>query len=598
MYIRAEDGFLLADGAIGEYLFSLGYPSSYLASEAVIRSPEIVASIHREYAGAGARGLTTDTFDANVAKLDARGLAERCEEINFRAVRLAARNAECMIMGSVGPPAGGRSFSTEPCDAELTGEIFGPQIAGLLRGGADMVLLETQVDPRQARMLYDLVRGFSREIPVAVSFTYGHDLLTPSGFSIEDSVEAFLNTDIVMLGANHGTGPLQAMDIHSRLRSCSPFPVMLKPNSGTGRYTDGRFVFPRNPDHFCRCMLSCAGDNTAMIGGCCGTTPEFISMLAGRVSEAPSPGRISFARGDEQEESTENPVLCEPSGLAAGLAAGDALIMELLPPRGGDLSAFASRAEKLRGFSPLTVSIPDSPMGRVRMSPAISGLYLREKLGMEPLVHFALRDRSLTRVQADLLAMSGCGLGSVFLISGDPPTLGDYPESTAVYDLSTDQTLALLRNLSLGVDLNGRKLGAGAGFFPGTAVSLGDPGAREKMERRWEAGCRFFISQPVYSVRTLEESADLLEEFPVIPALMPFRNRYSAEYLAAEVPGICIPEEVLDRIRGTGDDDVLSCSLDMLTDLMEFMRGMAAGIYLAGPARGTSALAGVWRGGR
>ncbi|OPL19828.1 MAG: hypothetical protein AVO35_02315 [Candidatus Aegiribacteria sp. MLS_C] len=598
MYVRAEDGFLIADGAMGEYLFSLGYPASYLASEAIVRSPEIVASIHREYAGAGASALTTDTFDANVAKLDARGLAERCEEINFRAVRLAARNTECMIMGSVGPPAGGRSFSMEPCDMELTSGIFGPQISGLLRGGADLILLETQVDPRQARMLYDLVRSFSREIPVAVSFTYGHDLLTPAGFSIEDSVEAFLNTDIAMLGANHGTGPLQAMDIHSRLRSCSPFPVILKPNSGTARYSEGRFIFPGNPDHFCRCMLSCAGDGTAMIGGCCGTTPEFISMLASRMSETPSPARISFIRGEEQDEPFEKPVLCEPPGLAAGMAAGDALVMELLPPRGGDLSAFASRAEKLRSFSPLTVSIPDSPMGKVRMSPAISGLYLREKLGMEPLVHFALRDRSLTRVQADLLAMSGFGLGSVFLISGDPPTLGDYPESTAVYDLSTDQTLELLRNLSLGVDLNGRKLGSGAGFFPGTAVSLGDPGAREKMERRWEAGCRFFISQPVYSARTLEESADLLEEFPVIPALMPFRNRYSAEYLAAEVPGISIPEEVLAEIRDMDDEDVLSCSLDMLAELMGSMRGTAAGVYLAGPARGTSRLAEVWRVGR
>ncbi|MBN2586333.1 MAG: homocysteine S-methyltransferase family protein [Candidatus Fermentibacteraceae bacterium] len=587
--------FILADGAIGEYLFSLGYPGSYLASEAVIRSPEILASVHRDYAEAGAAILTTNTFDANVAKLDGRGLAERCEEINYRAVGLAGRNRKCSIMGSIGPPASGRSFSTEPFDGGRLREIFGPQIAGLLAGGVDMILLETQMDPPQARALFDTVREFSSDIPVAVSFTYGQDLLTPSGFSIADSIEAFVNTDIVMLGANHGTGPLQFMDIHRRLSSESPFPVMLQPNSGIGKYSDGRFVFPRNPDHFCRCMLSCADGSTALLGGCCGTTPEFISMLSRRMTAEPVVRVFSSPSLEEPEEQEVRTVTGDPPVLSSQLAARDALIIELLPPRGGDLSAFASRADRLRKYAPVTISIPDSPMGKVRMSPCISGLYLRDRLGVEPLVHFALRDRSLTRIQSDLLALSGSGLQAIFLISGDPPSLGDYPESTAVYDLTTEQTLLLLRNLSMGVDLNGRKIGSGAGFFPGSAVSLGDPCARDKLERRWEAGCRFFISQPVFSMKTLEEAGDLLEEFPVLPALMPFRNRYSAEYLAAEVPGISIPAELLDRIRELDDGDVPGYSLDHLSRLMDQMRKMVSGVYLAGSRKGTADLAEAWR---
>lgn len=591
-----EDGrILIADGAIGEYLFSLGYPSSYLASEAVVRSPEIVASIHREYADAGADILTTNTFDANIAKLDGRGLADRCEEINSRAARLASRNRDCLVMGSVGPPASGRSFNVEHVDPNWIREAFGPQISGLLSGGVDMILLETQVDPIQARMLYQLVREYGGDIPVGVSFTYGQDMLTPSGFSVSDSVEAFRGSDVIMLGANHGTGPLQFMDINSRLRNASPFPVLLQPNSGVGRYRDGRFVFPGNSEHFCRCMLSCAGKGTALLGGCCGTTPEFISRLSRMLREG---HRVQALPSCviERDDNEDRPVRMEPTLLSSMLAAGDALVMELLPPRGGDLSSFSSRAEKLRRFAPVTVSIPDSPMGKVRMSPCISGLYLREKLGMEPLVHFALRDRSLTRVQSDLLALSGSGLQAVFLISGDPPSLGDYPESTAVYDLTTEQTLRLLGNLAAGMDLNNRMIGTGAGFFPGSAVSLGEPGAGDKVKRRWDAGCRFFITQPVYSMQTLEESAGLLEEYPVIPALMPFRSRYSAEYLSAEVPGIHVPGELMARVREMSDTDVLSYSLDHLTRLMESMRDMVSGVYLAGSRKGTFGLAEEWRG--
>ncbi|MCK5115795.1 MAG: homocysteine S-methyltransferase family protein [Candidatus Aegiribacteria sp.] len=591
-----KDGkILLADGAIGEYLFSLGYPGNYLACEVVIRSPEILASIHREYSASGAEILTANTFDANIIKLDRRGLADRCEEINCRAVKLAARSRPSAVMGSIGPPGAGRSFCAEPRDTDVLQEAYGPQIQGLLNGGVDLILLETQIDPVQARLIYDIVRSYSSDIPVAVSFTYGHDLLTPSGYSIKDSISEFENTDIVMLGSNHGIGPLQFLDIHRRFASSSPFPVMLQPNAGTGKYLDGRFVFPENPDHFCRCMLSCAGRRTALLGGCCGTTPVFISNLSRKLSEGAEIKVFSSWSADEAEEINNSEMSCDPPSLSVQLAGGNALILELLPPRGGDLSLFSSRAEKLGRFAPVTISIPDSPMGKVRMSPCISGLYLREKLGIEPLVHFALRDRSLTRIHSDLLALSGSGLQGIFLISGDPPSLGDYPESTAVYDLTTEQTLKLLQHLASGKDLNGRKIGRGAGFFPGSAVSLGEQDSVEKVRRRWDAGCRFFITQPVFSMEALERSAELLDEYPVLPALMPFRNKYSAEYLASEVPGISIPDHILAKVHELDDSDVLSFSLDYLSRLMDNMRKMVSGVYIAGSRKGMMRLAEEWR---
>jgi len=595
MKLLKDGATLLADGAIGEYLFSLGYPGNYLACEAVIRSPEILASIHREYACAGAEILTSNTFDANTQKLDMRGLEDRCEEINYRAVKLASRNTDCLIMGSIGPPGAGSSFRTEPEAPERLREIYSPQIEGLLNGGVDIVLLETQVDPIQARTVFDLVRSYSAEIPIAVSFTYGHDLLTPRGFSIDDSISEFKDTDIVMLGSNHGIGPLQFLDINRRLMSSSPFPVLLQPNSGTGKYVDGHFIFPSNPDHFCRCMLSCTGNRTSLIGGCCGTTPAFISILSEKLCEGTRMKVTTSWSPDEAEEVQSSPGIYDPPVLSAQIEAGDALVLELLPPRGGDLSLFSARADRLGRFAPITISIPDSPMGKVRMSPCISAVYLRQKLGIEPLVHFSLRDRSLTRIQSDLLALSGSGLQGIFLISGDPPSLGDYPESTSVYDLSTEQTLELLQHLACGNDLNGRIIGAGASFFPGSALPLGDPNSAEKVKRRWDAGSRFFITQPVYSMETIEKSAGLLGEYPVLPAVMPFRNKYSAEYLASEVLGISIPDHILSKVREMDDSDVLSFSIDYLSELIDGMRKMIAGIYLAGSRKGTIKLAEKWR---
>jgi len=586
---------LVADGAIGEYLFSLGFPGSYLACEAVTRAPEILASVHRDYAGAGARILTSDTFDANALRLDMRGLAERCREINATAVRLAARNRGVLVAGSVGPLHPAHSFRPAVRDRDTLGQAYLPQLEGLLEGGADLILLETQVDPAQARMLLDLARSLRSDVPVMVSFTFGPDLLTPAGFSVEDCAAAFQDTDIAALGANHGIGPLQFLEIHRRLGACSRLPITLRPNSGTGRYVDGSFVFPRNPEHFARCMLSCAGPGTAVLGGCCGTTPEFIALLASRLESGErSAVRVGWMDRAEGEPLPER-ALDDPPGLAAAIAGKTALVVELLPPRGGDLTQFAARAAGLENLAPVTVSIPDSPMGRVRVSPCLAGLHLRERFGIEPLVHFALRDRSLTRVQSDLLGMAAAGVQGVFLISGDPPSLGDYPESTAVYDLSTDEALELVSKLSSGLDMNGRSIGRGAGFFPGSAVTLGDPAAAAKVARRWELGCRFFITQPVYSLETIEESAGLLGEYPVIVALMPFRSAASAAYVASEVPGIHVPADLLSALEPLDDRGVLDYSTRCLEEIAGRIRGLASGIYVAGPLQGSRRLGAFWR---
>ncbi len=587
---------LIADGAIGEYLFSLKFPGYYLACEAVFRSPEILSSIHREYAEAGAKLLTANTFDANWAKLDLHGLAERCRELNRSAVEIAARNKGCLIGGAVGPLNTEHSFMQGVYEPGLLEKAFLPQIEGLLEGNVALIMLETQVDPRQAKLIYDIVRSLSKNIPISVSFTYYEDLRTPAGFTLKDCVDTFRDTDIVMFGANHGTGPLQCLDIHKQLREYSPFPIILQPNSGKGKYIDGSFVFPDNPQHYVRCMLTCADAGVAVIGGCCGTTPAFTSLLSKKI-KTDDVTRISFrAIRIEKEDITDIESAPKPSALSTGLAAKDALLFELLPPRGGSLARFIKRAKRISTLSPVTVSIPDSPMGKVRVSPDVVGLVLKERLGIDPLIHFTLRDRGLTRIQSDLLGLSASGISEVFLISGDPPSLGDYPEATAVYDLSTDNCLELLANLQQGMNMNNVSIGRGAEFFPGSAVMLGDPDKNEeKIRKRWDLGCRFFITQPIYSIESIRQLSGLMSEFPIIPALMPFKSRKFAMYLASEVPGISVPEEVMSKICSLEDDDVLTYSVELLEELMNELHGLAAGIYLAGPWKGCMKLGQAWR---
>ncbi|MGC8893415.1 MAG: homocysteine S-methyltransferase family protein [candidate division WOR-3 bacterium] len=585
---------LLADGGIGEYLYSLGFPREYLASEALVRAPELLTRIHAEYVRAGAQVITTNTFDANAEKMDRHGLAHRCREINALAASVARESGALRVAGSIGPPDPGLSYAFAPRDPSRLAESYLPQIEGLLEGGVDLILLETQVDPRHTAQLFSLVRSLSPDVPVAASFTFGLDLLTPAGFSVDDVIKSLTGLELAGLGANHGISPLQFLDIYRQLLAASPFPILLEPNSGLARFQDGSFVYPATPTHFARCMASCTGPKTVLLGGCCGTTPEFISALYDQLSSGTSKA-VSVGWVTPENEAEASAVVSSPPRLAESLSAGNALVVELLPPRDGDPSTFLKKAETLREFEPLAISIPDSPMGRVRASPSLMGTLLRERLGLESLVHFALRDRSLTRVQSDLLGLSAAGLHTVFVVAGDPPTLGDYPQATAIYDLSTEETLSLIGRLCLGRDLAGREIGKGSYFFPGSAISLSDPKAKDKVNRRWELGCRFFITQPVYSSDDIEPWQDVLREYPVIIALMPMRNRSNALYLASEVPGISVPRKILEKIESLDDADVPRFSLDVLSEVMEAIRGLARGVYISGPASGTEELARLWK---
>ncbi|MEO0181632.1 MAG: homocysteine S-methyltransferase family protein [candidate division WOR-3 bacterium] len=584
---------VLADGAIGEYLYSLGFPRDYLASEAIARAEGLLRRIHEEYVAAGSVMITTNTFDANAEKLDKHGLAERCREINAKAVRIARESGAKLVAGSVGPLDSGLTYSFAPRHPSRLREAYLPQLEGLLDEGVDLILIETQVDPFHAREIFNIARSLSSDIPVVLSFTFGPDLLTPAGFSLEEALNALEGLEPFAFGANHGIGPMQGLDIYARLLALSPFPITLMPNSGAAKMMGSIPVFPNNPEHFARCLASCAGERTAVLGGCCGTDPRFIMALRNALSSREKRAvRFSFA---PEEVSKATPARVLHSRFSESLSGKEAIVIEVLPPRDADADGFMAKLDALKTLSPSAISLPDSPMGRVRATPSLLGVLVKERLGIEPLVHFALRDRNLTRVQSELVGLSALGITNLFVVAGDPPSLGDYPQSAAAYELSTEDALKLISQLGMGRDMKGRPLGRGAFLFTGSALSLSDQGARDKLMRRWDLGARFFITQPVYSPREIDAWEREMLEYPILVSLMPFRSKAQAIYMAREVPGISVPDDILRRIEEMEDEHVLPFSADLLSGVAERLKGLASGIYLSGPKEGIRELVNIWR---
>jgi homocysteine S-methyltransferase len=229
--------------------------------------------------------------------------------------------------------------------------------------------------------------------------------------------------------------------------------------------------------------------------------------------------------------------------------------VELDPPQSLSAEKVLEKAKFLNEHGVDAVNIPDGPRAMARMSPMALGMLVREKAGIEPIVHYCCRDRNLLGMQMDLLGANALGLNNLLIITGDPPKMGTYPMATAVFDVDSIGLIHLVSELNHGVDLAGHKLGAVTKFLIGCGCNPGAVNIELEVERfrqKVEAGAEYAFSQPVYDVKLLERFFNLIKDVKKIPffvGIFPLASLHTAEFVHNEVPGMQIPDETMERMR-------------------------------------------------
>jgi 5,10-methylenetetrahydrofolate reductase len=266
------------------------------------------------------------------------------------------------------------------------------------------------------------------------------------------------------------------------------------------------------------------------------------------------------------------------------LAKDFVVTVELDPPRGTDMTRSLREARALRG-KVAAVNIADSPMANLRMSPIALACLIRDQVGIDTIFHITCRDRSLLGMQSELLGAWAMGVGNLLALTGDPPSRGDHPQSTGVFDLDVLGLLRLVSGLNRGEDANGKSLRGGCDFCVGAAAN---PAAADlsvefsKLRAKVEAGADFTQTQPVYRARDAEEflqEASSLE-LPAIIGILPIKSHKMLRYLDENVPGITIPPEVRDRLAKSPAEGVRDESVLLSRELIEDLRGKAAGVHI------------------
>ena len=558
---------LVCDGAMGTMLYAKGIFINKSFDALNITQPDLVAEVHQEYVRAGADVIETNTFGANRIRLGSFGLADRLHDINDQGATIARRAArdQAYVAGAIGP-IGVRIEPWGKTGVDEARDCFREQAQALADGGVDLFILETFRDLNEIGAAIDAVRSVS-DHPIVAQMTTEEDGNTLDGTPPERFAPDLEARGATIIGLNCAVGPAPMLDTIERMAAVTSRTLSAQPNAGQPRDVEGRNIYLCSPEYMASYARRFVLHNVRLVGGCCGTTPEHIRQMkaavtslrrapaAERSAKAGPPSLATRATTGSPQPSPEAGRRETPSRLANAMARGTFVVaVELLPPRGHQTEQVVEQARRLKSGGVDVISIPDGQRAGARISALSLAVLIEQHAGVETLLQYSCRDRHLLGIQSDLLGAHAMGLRNLMLVTGDPGRVGDYPDATAVFDVDSIGLTNLVSRLNHGRDVGGQAIGPPTGFHVGVSVNPSAANLDEELRRfeyKVEAGAEFVVTRPVLDLRGFERFLKRIERarLPIVAGVFPLDSARHAEFMANEVPGTCVPEALIDRMR-------------------------------------------------
>jgi methionine synthase I (cobalamin-dependent)/5,10-methylenetetrahydrofolate reductase len=584
---------LVCDGAMGTMLYARGIFLNRSFDELNLKQPDLVGEVHQTYIRAGADVIETNTFGANRVKLGLFGLADQVAAVNAQGARIARHAArdQAWVAGAIGP-LGVRIEPWGKTGVDEAEAYFAEQARALLEGGVDLFILETFRDVNEIGAAIRAVRSIC-DLPIVAQMTTEEDGHTRDGATPETFVPELERAGADVVGLNCSVGPAAMLETIERLARVATVKLSAQPNAGQPREIEGRNIYLCSPEYMASYARRFINSGVRLVGGCCGTTPEHIRQIAQAVRAQTAPQAVgktlvfqgANVRGTASNEAVDVVPRAQKSRLSNALARGTFVVsVELVPPRGYRAETLVEQARQLRIHGVDFVNIPDGPRATGRMSALAAAVMVQQQSGIETILHYACRDRNMIGMQSDLLGAHAMGIRNLLIVTGDPPRVGDYPDATAVFEVDSIGLTNLAAQLNRGQDIGGQPIGQATGFHIGVAANPGafDPGHElRRFAYKVEAGAEFAITQPVFDVPALRTFLDQLPSpaIPVLAAITPLESLRHAEFLANEVPGVTVPQEILDRMRlaeeqGRARDEGLTIARELVAEVAGRVQGL------------------------
>ncbi|HEY6249002.1 MAG TPA: bifunctional homocysteine S-methyltransferase/methylenetetrahydrofolate reductase [Candidatus Angelobacter sp.] len=597
---RLKQGPILCDGAMGTLLYAKGVFINKCYDELNLTQPDLVRGIHNDYLNAGADVIETNTFGGNSFRLDRHGLRNKVREVNLEGARLAREGADAFNLkkaGSVlvGASVGPLGIRIEPLgktSREEARESFREQIAALVEGGVDLIILETFGYLEELHQAVLAAREAAPQLPLVAQATMDEEGNCLDGASAETFAAKVTDWGADVIGCNCSVGPVAMLEAVERVRRLTDRPLAAQPNAGIPRSIEGRNIYLCSPEYMASYARKFVNAGVNLVGGCCGTTPDHIKAMksALRISDVKrKTGRFQVVSERKAESAVNAAPLAQRSKLGRKLAMGEFVtLVEIVPPKGVDFQKEIDGARYLMNSGIDAINIPDSPRASARLSNMALCILIQQQAGIETVLHFSCRDRNVLSMQSDLLGAFSTGIRNLICITGDPPKMGDYPDATAVFDVDAIGLVNIVRNLNRGLDIGDNPIGKGTGFVIGVGANPGLVNIDEEVRRfeyKVEAGADYAVTQPVFDIGLLETFLRRIEHcrVPVLAGIWPLVSVRNAEFMKNELR-VSVPDAIVERMaRAANAEAARAEGIQIAREMLNQVRPLVQGAQVSAP---------------
>ena len=589
---------LITDGAMGTYYGEKYGKESGTPETDNLTAPQKIEEIHREYIRAGADILRTNSFASNIRTLCAGNTVSMTREEQLRTVyenvaaacriaqsaaekeRSCAKEAgretkEIYIAGDIGPVPEKRG--AEEQDAELI-EEYKTMAKAHLDAGLKLIWFETFSDFERILPVAEWIRSVSDAF-IMVSFSVNVFGYTKTGIGMRKLIKTAKESKLIDgIGFNCGIGPSHLGKLLKR-HDLGDLIVAAVPNAGYADRIENRMVYRDNSGYFCDAMEEIAGQGVNIIGGCCGTNPEYIRKL----SQAAGGRKLAKRLSDRPEQRAESEIRYDNNPFIRKLYSGEKVVIaELDPPFDGNDRKMMDAAAVLKQAGVEMITFSDSPMGKMRASASMSAVKIANQLQIETMPHIACRDRNAIGIGSEILGAYMNGIRNFLIVTGDPVPSGDRGSITSVYDYHSVTLMNYVRQMN-------REHFSEDPIAYGGALNYGRKNIDaeiKRMRKKCEAGASFFFFFPIYYDEDIERVRDIKSKIDtkIICGIMPLVSYRNALFMKNEITGIDVPDEIIAQYdKDMSREEAQAVGVRIAVEIAEKLSAVADGYYFMVP---------------
>jgi len=569
---------------MGTYYSGMVNQPGAISEYANLSSPELIELIHTKYIEAGAGMLRTNTFAANRAVLhinikEQREIIEAACDIAKAAVDKATlvypNKKSIYILGDIGPIP--EDANTEEAlvleEYKLMCDIF-------IEKGMDGIHFETFSSLNFIEKLISYIKEKKQDMFILTSFSINKNGYTGAGIS---AVRLFEQSELLegidACGLNCGIGSGHMQQILKKLSLPMNKFIYAAPNAGYPEQMQNRMVFMDNERYFADNMKLISELGVDILGGCCGTTPEYISDLKKNISVT----EHSFSKKKYVLQPHNKITPVKENEFYQKLQSGQKVIaVELDPPYDANIDQVMECAHKLKKSGTDIITFADSPMGRSRVDSILMSIKITEETGLSVMPHLCCRDRNMISMRSVLLGGYIHGLRNLLIVTGDPVSGENRTSTTGVFDYNAFQLMDFVKEMNL-------EHFAKEPFYYGGALNQSRGSLDkiiERMQRKINAGATYFMTQPIYSIEDVQRIKFIKEKIDakILCGIMPLISYRNACFIKNEISGIHVPEEIVARYQPEmSREEAENVGAAIAREMMEMLDPIADGYYFMLP---------------